>query len=429
MPLSPAPAGRVARLDGVRAIAALSVICFHVWLYRDDRPQGARSELLDQAFFSANAGLICFFVLSGYLLYGAFARAALTGGGRRRNRALSARRAARIVPAAWVCGALSLAVYWAVDYHTITPSASELPVYALFAQNYSLSTMGRLNPVLWTLNVEVAFYATLPLIGWAALRLGPRRMRAQLALVIAIIAVSPAWDLLALERGWDAIASRALPAYLGSFGLGMLVALWGQHRKTTRPSRGQLGPLTTGALVAGATLFVVADAMTRENGWLAPDAVLGERLLSPVVQVELLGHLGVAAGFALLIAAAALGSGPAVGWLGMASLGRPRHGLLRAVPVAPPAAAQRAPCRPAARRPRPAPARRPGAHDPRRRGQLAVGRTALHRTRLARAAAGARRRATVLRCERLRSGSLDLPTARTTRPMTRPWRRLVRNGR
>jgi len=330
LPLSPPPAGRVARLDGVRAIAALSVVCFHVWLYRDDRPQGARSELLDHAFFSANAGLICFFVLSGYLLYGAFARAALTGGAGVALGPYLLRRAARIVPAAWVCGALSLAIYWAVDYHTITPSASELPVYALFAQNYSLSTMGRLNPVLWTLNVEVAFYATLPLIGWAALRLGPRRMRAQFALVIAIIAVSPAWDLLVLERGWDAIAHRALPAFLGSFGLGMLVALWGQHRRTAAPSRGQLGPWTTGALLASATLFVVVDAMCRENGWLVPDGVLGDGLLSPLVQAELLGHLGAAAGFALLIAAAALGSGPAVGWLAwrpLAALGTASYGL------------------------------------------------------------------------------------------------------
>jgi peptidoglycan/LPS O-acetylase OafA/YrhL len=330
LPLSPPPAARVARLDGVRAIAALSVICFHVWLYRVDRPHGARSELLDQVLFEANGGLICFFVLSGYLLYGAFARAALTGAAGVAIGPYLLRRAARIVPAAWVCGAVSLAVYWAVDYHTITPSASELPAYALFAQNYSLSTMGRLNPVLWTLNVEVAFYATLPLIGWAALRLGPQRMRAQLALVIAIIAVSPAWDLLALERGWDAIANRALPAYLGAFGLGMLVALWGQQRRTATRSRGQLGPWTTGALLAGATLFVVADAMCRENGWLVPDAVLGERFLSPAVQVELLGHLGAAAGFALLIAAAALGSGPAVGWLGwrpFAALGTVSYGL------------------------------------------------------------------------------------------------------
>jgi len=106
---------REGRLDGIRAIAALSVVCFHVWLYRVDRPHGRRTELLDQVLFHANAGLICFFVLSGYLLYGAFARAALTGAQGIAIGSYLRRRAARIVPAAWACGAGSLILYWAVD--------------------------------------------------------------------------------------------------------------------------------------------------------------------------------------------------------------------------------------------------------------------------------------------------------------------------
>ena len=79
------------------------------------------------------------------------------------------------MPAYWVCGAGCLVLYAPSGYHAITPSARELPLFALFLQNYSLSTMGDLNPVTWTLCVEVAFYALLPLLGWVAWRLGPRR--------------------------------------------------------------------------------------------------------------------------------------------------------------------------------------------------------------------------------------------------------------
>lgn len=320
----------MSRLDGVRAIAALAVICFHVWLYRLDRPHGDRTELLDQVLANASTGLICFFVLSGYLLYDAFARAALTGGPAVAIVPYLRRRAARILPAYWVCGAGCLVLYAAVGYRSITPSAHELPVYALFLQNYSLSTMGRLNPVMWTLGVEMAFYALLPLVGWLALRLGPGRIRAQVVLVLALIAVSPAWDLVVLEQGWNTVAERALPAYVGCFGLGMLVAVWARWRRSGERARGQLGALATAALVAAAVLVVAGDGIWHENGWWLHEGIFSQSFLRPSVQLEALGHLGEAAGFALLIAAAACGSGPAVAWLGwrpLAALGVISYGL------------------------------------------------------------------------------------------------------
>ena len=66
-------------LDGIRAIAALGVVTFHSWLYRIGDPPGPRKSLSDHLLFQGNLGLICFFVLSGYLLYRPFARASLTG--------------------------------------------------------------------------------------------------------------------------------------------------------------------------------------------------------------------------------------------------------------------------------------------------------------------------------------------------------------
>ncbi len=320
----------MARLDGVRALAALAVLCFHVWLYRTERPMGARSDLLDQALFQASNGLICFFVLSGYLLYGAFARAALTGGEGVAPGPYLRRRAARIVPAYWVCGAGCLALYGAVGYHAITPSAGELPVYALFLQNYSLSTMGRLNPVMWTLGVEIAFYALLPLVGWIAARIGPGRIRAQVLLVVALIAVSPAWDLLGLASGWNRVLEQSLPAYLGSFGMGMLVALWAQWRRSGGRAGGLVGPRATAALMAAAAVVVIGDATWHEQAWWLTNGIFSESYLRPSVQLEALGHLGMAAGFALLIAAAACGSGPAVGWLAwrpLAALGAISYGI------------------------------------------------------------------------------------------------------
>lgn len=319
-------APRLARIDGVRAIAALSVVCFHVWLYRDNRPHGRRTALLDQALVHASTGLICFFVLSGYLLYRAFARGALGGSGPVALGTYARRRAARIVPAYWVCLAGCLALYAAAGLDELLPAARELPLHALFLQNYSGATMGDVNPVAWTLCVEMAFYALLPVVGWAALRLGPGRVRAQAALLVGLIAISPVWNVLAQKAGWEDLGDRALPAFLGCFGVGMLLALWAEHRGDRAPLR----PRATLALVAAAALLVVGDAVWQENGWWLRGGLFGIDALSPRVQYEAVGHLVSAAGFALLVAAATTGSGSGAAWLGsrpLAAIGEVSYGL------------------------------------------------------------------------------------------------------
>jgi len=122
-------------------------------------------------------------------------------------------------------------------------------------------------------------------------------------LVIALIIVSPVWNVLVLARGWDAVAAQALPAFLGSFGLGMLVAVWAQWRQAGGRSCGQLGQRATAALVTAGATIVIGDATWHENDWWLRDGIFRESFLRPRVQLELVGHLATATGFALLIAA------------------------------------------------------------------------------------------------------------------------------
>jgi len=81
-------------LDGVRAIAALSVLVFHaVGFYA----RGAGVDAWARPWVGRlDVGVAVFFLLSGYLLYGLFLR------GRIRVGAYALRRALRIVPAYWV---------------------------------------------------------------------------------------------------------------------------------------------------------------------------------------------------------------------------------------------------------------------------------------------------------------------------------------
>jgi peptidoglycan/LPS O-acetylase OafA/YrhL len=285
-------------LDGLRALAALSVVAFHVWLYREDRPRGGRHALLDHVLFELHLGLICFFVLSGFLLYRAFARAALSGGGRRRVdvRTYATRRIARIVPAYYASIVLCLVLYAAAGYREMLPPADQLPLFAAFAQNYSWDAIMGINPVTWTLCVEAAFYVALPLIGLAAATFA-RRPSSQALLLASLVALTLAWNALAQAQEWSDIAEKSLPAYAGHFAAGMLAALWVEAR------RAPLGPRATAALAAAGLALVAASGWWYETPAIAPD-----------VRAVVL-KLPAALGFALIVAAAAAGRGAAVAWL------------------------------------------------------------------------------------------------------------------
>jgi peptidoglycan/LPS O-acetylase OafA/YrhL len=297
---------RTAGLDGLRALAALSVLCFHTWLYGFDHPYAiTRDSLFDKVMFEMRIGLVFFFVLSGYLLYRAFARAALTGERRVEVRHYARRRIARIVPAYWLGMVGAIALLWG---GTGTPgirlpAVSDLPLFAVFGQNYSLDTIMRLNPVTWTLCVEAAFYVLLPLLGAIAWRLGPRARGGHVGLVAALIPLGLVWNVLVHEHGWNILASKALPAYLPYFAFGMLLAIWSEWRS----ERGAqpIGVRATAALVLGGFAIVAANsywhataAPRATNAWLA-----------------VLSDIPAGFGFALVVGAAVVGGGTATRWM------------------------------------------------------------------------------------------------------------------
>ena len=169
--------GRLSGIDGLRGIAALSVLLFHLWLYaRVSPPAGAVSGVADWAWSSMRWGLILFFVLSGFLLYRPWL-AAGRGGARPDLRRYARSRAARILPAYYLALAASVLLLWgsgAVPGVRL-PSTESLPLFLVFAQNFSGGSLLTLDPPMWTLAVEVSFYLALPLLGLAALRIGRDR--------------------------------------------------------------------------------------------------------------------------------------------------------------------------------------------------------------------------------------------------------------
>ncbi len=282
---APQPPRRLHALDGLRAIAALSVLAYHAWLYTKPRvSSGLKSTTSDYVWHELRLGLVLFFVLSGFLLYGPWVRAALDRERRPSTRGYAIRRAARIVPAYWVAIAASIVLLWNHDDvpGVRLPDASNLWLFGVFGQNYREDTLLTLNPPSWTLAVEATFYVALPLLGLLAVR--GRRLGAVLAPVL-FFAVGLAYNYaLSDESGLTPIASKVLPAFAPYFALGMLAAVVA-HGRT-------VGPRVMWALLAAGSLLVVADAW-----WAADHATRGSHAQS----LRIWRDTAAATGFALVL--------------------------------------------------------------------------------------------------------------------------------
>jgi peptidoglycan/LPS O-acetylase OafA/YrhL len=298
-------AHRQGGLDGLRGIAALLVFGVHLWIYQlPNTVELSRDHLGELALFEARVAFVMFFVLSGYLLYRPFARAAIGESSPASVGAYLVRRAARIMPAYYV--ALAATVVLIATAGDVpgrrTVENGEFPLFLVFAQNYSPDTLLKLNAATWTLVVEVAFYLLLPLVGLLALRLRGHGARAQVALLAALVAAGIGWNVLDYGSGWGPVASHSPPSFLPYFACGMLVALAVEWRRSR--SSQPWGAGTTMLVVAAA-----AVALGLNGYWHASDRTPDGFVM------EAFADLPAAVAFAAIIAAMVIGTGTGVRWI------------------------------------------------------------------------------------------------------------------
>lgn len=177
-------AGEIRELDGVRAVAALSIVIFHTLLYLRIEQLPA-SQAISNAWYYFSMGVQLFFVLSGFLLFRPYARALLSGAELPSWARFYQRRALRILPVYWVALAVMLV--------TQIRSAGQ-PLWANALTHIGLihDSFPRFNRDLdgpfWTLAVEVQFYLLLPLIAAGIARV-VGRTRSAARLVGALLGV------------------------------------------------------------------------------------------------------------------------------------------------------------------------------------------------------------------------------------------------
>jgi peptidoglycan/LPS O-acetylase OafA/YrhL len=181
----PSAGFRLAGIEGLRAIAASSIVLLHVWSASAANGALSTSSSVGDAISALSAGVTLFFTLSGFLLYRPFADRILRGESDLKIRAYLWNRFLRVAPAYWfILLFVSLALGAANVRHGGHLSTGRLtdPVGLLqsffLLQDYRGATMIIGIGPAWSLAVEVVFYVALPLMAIIALRIARRRHRA-----------------------------------------------------------------------------------------------------------------------------------------------------------------------------------------------------------------------------------------------------------
>jgi peptidoglycan/LPS O-acetylase OafA/YrhL len=309
-------------LDGVRALAALSIVLLHV----GDGTGFARTNALGAFTARMDAGVALFFVLSGFLLYRPFAAARLEALPAPSAGRYLRRRLLRIVPAFWVAMLVMGALGW------ISVFNGDWWRYFGFVQNLSVETvLGGIRPA-WSLCVEMSFYLVLPLwaIGAArVLRGRPRaaQVRAE-AIALGVVALaSLALRAVVFDADHGSLWLVTLPAFLDWFAVGMglalaSVALDGREVRTPLIARPWLAWAAAAACFAAVSLVVPLP-----RGLVAaPD--VGAHLAQHVLYIAVGALVALPAIFGIRAdaqrASRAIGrflGHPVMAWLGLVSYG------------------------------------------------------------------------------------------------------------
>jgi peptidoglycan/LPS O-acetylase OafA/YrhL len=301
---APAPAvsgSRLAGVEGLRGLAATSILVYHCWRY--GTPGGARVDLGLLSRFALPhlpVGVTLFFTLSGFLLYRPLAAAALRDSSGPGLRAYLRNRALRILPAYWVILLVTAVLIPAalvqrsggtVELGRLVQHPGVLLANLMLTQNYIPGALDTGIGPAWSLAVELVFYLVLPGLGWlaaACARRTPTRSRrtwaalvpAVLLMLVGLAGKALATFVVPSSNGyWYAMLVRSFLYHADLFGFGMVL---GVLRVNLEDGELRLPAWWRRMTVAALGLVALAIALLADRGLLPAWGVLNpyQRLTS-----------------------------------------------------------------------------------------------------------------------------------------------------
>lgn len=252
---------RLGIVDGLRGIAVMQVVWFHLWVMQH---VGAPFAWLDFIPKTGNFGLFLFFFVSGFVIVYPFLRDEALGTPIPRWGHFAWRRFVKIIPSYVLTIAVAYVTGFAVVERGHATVAQELITHALFIYSWWPGLDSTVNGVLWTLAIEVQFYVLFPLI-WRCFRTSP--WPTGLGLIAFALALR-IWRSELFPPDAVNVLSANLPNFIDLFAFGMLSAWCYVHLgpKIDRPIRRYGTSLL--ALVGSATIVVTAATLASDHPWL-----------------------------------------------------------------------------------------------------------------------------------------------------------------
>jgi peptidoglycan/LPS O-acetylase OafA/YrhL len=207
---------RLAGLDGLRGLAALYVVVFHIFLRAFPGYPVDHAPFWASWFIYGRFAVVVFIVLSGFSLALSPARHGWRLDGTSR---FAQRRARRILPAYWAALAFSLAVAWLIipQPGQGVPSLGSVLANGLFVQNFAPAHLP--NAAFWSMAVEAQLYIAFPLLLLMVRRWGATAMVVAVTLVVVTVGVvGPHVSQL------DTLLIHSPPELAALFALGVLTA-------------------------------------------------------------------------------------------------------------------------------------------------------------------------------------------------------------
>ena len=218
-------------LDGIRGIAILLVLACHL-LYVN--PQASKPMLFLFGIFGAGTyGVTIFFALSGFLISLPFWKGKLKGTPMDLKR-YALRRFWKIAPPLVLSLLILTPIY--ILFHGDRDNYIKTGLQWLCGYSFIFPVSGRLNPVMWSLIVEVHFYILLPLLFLFMRKANYRNTLLILSLGFFFIPIVARQIHEMTGNGFSLhpLIQVSFPSKLDAFSIGILIA--GLHAKNALPA-------------------------------------------------------------------------------------------------------------------------------------------------------------------------------------------------